>query len=91
MCNMNSVRKNVADNNSGACWLVLFLVIALLAGCALKVKLVGEYDEITDKAVTDLHKKTASFFEKWKASSGADASYDANKKFYEDARGNVDF
>ena len=83
----NCARKGVLGY--GEYWLVLVLLISLLIGCALKVKLVGEYDEITDKAVTDLNKKTASFFVKLKSSSEADASYEANKKFYDDAQGDV--
>lgn len=87
MNNTSQVRQNVRSH--GVFWLVSILLIGFLAGCALKVKLVGEYDEITDKAVTELHKKTASLFTKLKASSGVDASYETNKKFYEDAQGDV--
>jgi hypothetical protein len=65
------------------------VLLVLLGGCAFKVKLVGQYDEITDRAVTDLQKKTASFFSKLKTSTGSDVSYEANKKFYEDAQGDV--
>lgn len=87
MNNTSQVRQYFRSH--GVFWLVSILLIGFLAGCALKVKLVGEYDEITDKAVTELHKKTASFFAKLKASSAADASYEANKKFYEDVQGDV--
>lgn len=80
--------KNRAAAYARYCfWSVLLL--ALLGGCSFKVKLVGEYDEITDQAVMNLHKKTASFFAKLKSAAGSDASYDANKNFYEDALGDV--
>lgn len=69
--------------------LVVLFLVSLAAACAFKVKLVGEYDEITDKAVSELHKKTASFIAKLKGSAGSDRSYSANKKFYEDVQGDV--
>lgn len=61
-------------------------LVALLAAC---ISLVGRYDEITDRAVTDLQKRTASFLVKLRSSSGAGAAYEANRKFYEDAQGEV--
>lgn len=69
--------------------IAVFAILTLAAGCAFKVKLVGEYDEITDKGVSELHKKTAAFFSKLKSASGSEASYDANKEFYEEAQGDV--
>lgn len=68
---------------------ICLILVGQLSGCALKVKLVGEYDEIMDKAVTDLQKKTATFFAKLKNTSGQDKSYEANKGFYEDVQGDV--
>lgn len=79
----------VSISKHGWYGLLSVLLILLLAGCIPKVKLVGGYDEITDQAVTDLHRKTATFFAKLKTSAGADASYEANKKFYEEVQGDV--
>jgi hypothetical protein len=70
-------------------WLTMVLLISFLAGCAFRVKLVGEYDEITDRTVSDLHRKTVSFFARLNSSSGHDVSYEANRSFYEDAQGDV--
>jgi hypothetical protein len=84
-----SARNTQKDLSNILTRLTALIMIVLLTGCAFKVKLVGEYDEITDKAFTDLQKKTASFFYKLKTSSGADISYEANMKFYEDAQGDV--
>ncbi|MGV7928107.1 MAG: hypothetical protein AB2L13_04220 [Spirochaetota bacterium] len=70
--------------------LVVFTAGAGLPGCITpKVKLVGTYDEITDRAVTDLQKKTASFFQKMKSSAGGEASYNNSTAFYDEARGDV--
>lgn len=60
-----------------------------ISGCAFKVKLVGEYDAITDRAVTELHQMTSSFFEKLLNSSGEEASYEANRDFYDQVNGDV--
>jgi hypothetical protein len=71
-------------------WLISISLIGGLAGCsAFKVKLVGEYDEITDNAVITLHQKTAGFFSKMKTASGDEASYEANRGFYADVQGDV--
>lgn len=83
--------KRAAENAS--MWkrsgIFIALLILLSSGCALRVKYVAEYDEITDRAVSDLHRKTATFFAKIKSSTGTDASYEENKLFYEEARGDV--
>ena len=76
-------------SQQGLYGLLSVLLIFLVAGCVPKVKLVAGYDEITDQAVTNLHRKTATFFAKLKSSTGTDASYEANKRFYEDAQGDV--
>jgi len=71
----------------------LFIIFTILAvqtvGCAFKVTLVGEYDEITDQAVTELHKKTKVFFLKLQRASGQEAAYEANKQFYEEVQGDI--
>lgn len=83
------VKKRKRQNNL-ILWIVsLFLIISVCSGCALTVKLVGEYDAIVDNAVTDLQKETAVFFSKMKTASSADTTYKANKDFYDDAHGKV--
>jgi hypothetical protein len=69
--------------------ILIVLLILMASGCALRVKYVAGYDEIMDRAVSDLHRKTATFFAKLKSSSGPDGSYEANRRFYEEARGDV--
>ncbi|WP_295393707.1 hypothetical protein [uncultured Thiodictyon sp.] len=70
-------------------WLAAVLLVSLLAGCAFKVRLIAEYDAIIDNAVNALHVKTVSFFAKLNSSSRAEASYEANKEFYQEAQGDV--
>lgn len=70
-------------------WIFSFLLISALSGCAFKVKLVGEYDEIIDKSVTELQKQTATFFSKLKTTLPPDNSYEANKEFYDDVQGKL--
>ena len=67
----------------------VLLLISLISGCALKVTLVGEYDQIIDKSVTELHQSTVTFFSKMKAASNADRTYSVNKEFYEDVDGKI--
>jgi hypothetical protein len=66
----------------GATVLVTALV---LSGCA--VKLVSNYDETTDKAVTALQKKTEAHLVRLGAEEGApECTYDRHKQFYEEAK-----
>lgn len=79
--------------DSASAWkrsvILLALLILIVSGCALRVKYVAEYDEIMDRAVSDLHRKTATFFARVQSSPGPDGSYEANRTFYEEARGDV--
>jgi len=69
---------------------IIFIILAVqTVGCSFKVRLVGEYDEIIDQAVTELHKKTKVFFLKLQRASGQEAAYEANKGFYEDVHGEI--
>jgi hypothetical protein len=65
---------------------LIFLILALLVqGC--HVFLISGYDEVTDKAATELQKKTTEFFIKLERNIGkTEASYESNKKFYDDFR-----
>jgi hypothetical protein len=71
--------------------LVIILIIAAVqtAGCTYRARLVGEYDEITDEAVTELHAKTKVFFARLTRASEHDRLYAANKIFYEDSQGDI--
>jgi len=71
--------------------LIIILIIAALqtAGCTYRARLVGEYDEITDQAVTELHTKTKVFFARLERASEHERLYAANKSFYEDVQGDI--
>jgi hypothetical protein len=55
----------------------------LLSSC---VVFVGPYDEVTDKAITDLQVKTEQFLAKMEVTGG---SYSENRNFYEEAKGSI--
>jgi hypothetical protein len=70
--------------------LIMFIILAVqTAGCAFRITLVGDYDEITDQSVAELYKKTKVFFSKLIRASGHEASYEANKPFYEEVQGHI--
>lgn len=71
--------------------LTLILAVAVLSSCgALKVKLVGEYDQLIDESVHQLASKTTSFISKLSSNIGkAEGSYAQNKNFYSEAKGEV--
>jgi hypothetical protein len=70
--------------------LIIFIILAMqTAGCALRITFVGDYDEITDQAVSELYKKNKVFFSKLLRASGQEASYEANKQFYEEVQGQI--
>jgi hypothetical protein len=69
---------------------IIFLILAVqTVGCAFRITLVGDYDEITDQAVAELYKKTKVFFSKLIRASGQEVSYEANKQFYEEVQGQI--
>jgi hypothetical protein len=69
--------------------LVAAVLIAALSACA-PVKLVSDYDEQTDKAVTALQKKVATFLIGLGDEVGTPAcTYENNKAFYADAKVDV--
>ncbi len=69
----------------------LLLIFLILSGCTFQVKLVGEYDEILDKSVTELQELTASYFASLKFSEQGDPelSYKSNKAFYRHVQGKI--
>lgn len=87
--NGRSVQQCKRLINIIACLLLLFFVMSILLGCALKVKLVGKYDEILDKSVTEIQEQTATFFSKMRKASPADSAYEANKGFYDGVQGKI--
>jgi hypothetical protein len=70
-------------------WLTFFVMALVLGGCTT-VKLVGDYDEQTDKGVTQLQKDVETFLVRLEGTAKTPQdnveSYDKNKKFYEDAK-----
>jgi hypothetical protein len=70
-------------------WSLPILLYALTFGCALHVRLVGDYDELTDQTVTDLQSQTATFFATMKTAESPDNSYEANVGFYDEVRGKI--
>ena len=69
--------------------ILILLLVSAISGCAFKVKLVGEYDQIVDKSITELQQSTVKFFTKMKAASDSDRIYELNKDFYADAEGKI--
>jgi hypothetical protein len=69
---------------------VLPLVLALnTAGCT--IKLISDYDETTDKAVTQLQRKVDGFLVDMQRKAGTPgAEYAKNAQFYDEARVDVD-
>jgi hypothetical protein len=66
----------------------LALVLILALGC--KVKLISDYDDVTDRAVTELQRKVEGFVHRMESSAGTPAGeYAQNKPFYIDARTDV--
>lgn len=63
---------------------VLLVALTILSGCT--IKLVSDYDENTDKAVTQLQKDLETFFVTVASQTGKPAcQYDNHKKFYQDS------
>ena len=68
-----------------ACRTALAAILSLFI-CSCAVVLVGPYDEVTDKAISDLETKTEQFLAKMESTKG---SYEANKSFYDDAKASI--
>jgi hypothetical protein len=51
---------------------LLTLLAALFAACALSVKLVGDYDDLLDRSVMELQAKTTEFYAKCETPSPPD-------------------
>lgn len=66
--------------------LVLFSMLTLvMSGCT--VKFISDYDEVTDKSATALHKKVETFLIKMEHTAGTSAGeYVNNKDFYDETQ-----
>jgi hypothetical protein len=66
--------------------LLISYLVLLLTSCST-VRLISEYDDVTDKAVTVLQEKVTKFFVKMENQVGTpQADYTNYKTFYEDAK-----
>ena len=66
--------------------ILLSLFMLLVASCT-SIRLISEYDEITDKAVTALQEKVATFFVKIGDEVGTNQGrYENYKQFYQNAK-----
>ena len=62
------------------------ILLLLLSGCS-SVRLVSDYDEITDHTVTNLQEKVATFFVKLEGTIGTKAAaYQNHIEFYQSAK-----
>ena len=69
--------------------MVALVAISALSGC-VSVKVVGEYDERTDVAVTQIQRKMELFLIGLERNMGKDAaSYANNTKFYDEIKADV--
>lgn len=70
-------------------WLPVY-VLLLFVNCTLKVKLVGEYDEIVDNSIHQVESKTTAFLKKVIDNNGiGEGSYQESSEFYSEMRGEV--
>lgn len=66
---------------------IFFGLLSILISSCTSVRLISEYDEITDKAVTALQEKVSRFFVKIESEVGTDqAEYENYKQFYQDTK-----
>lgn len=66
---------------------MVMLPLLLIAASSCKVRLISDYDDITDRSATELQKKVEGFVHKMVASAGTpEGSYARNVVFYDDAR-----
>jgi hypothetical protein len=76
------ITKNVLMLNL-AIWLICWLLI--LPGCT--VKLIADYDEQTDKSITELQRKLETFFVNLEGQFGTDeAKYENHLDFYKEVK-----
>ena len=65
--------------------LVLMIVVCQGWGCTLK--LISDYDDVTDKSVTELQKKVETFLVRMEAAAGtSEGEVGSNKAFYDETK-----
>lgn len=68
--------------------IIIVFYIFVVTGCT--VKLISSYDEKTDEAVTDLHKKVETFFLSIESQEGLpECTYENHMAFYQEAKVSV--
>ena len=76
-------RMSLSRNQVLTYWVAVLCSI-LLAGCA-EVKLISDYDEVTDKSLTTIQQKTDDFIETLITQSGTNkAAFSKHQDFYSD-------
>lgn len=71
---------------------VYLLLVLFISACALEVRLVGQYDEVLDESIRDIHTQTSSFFIALKKDIGTpEADYMNYSSFYEEVEGELSF
>jgi len=69
---------------------LIFVVMHVLTQMGCTVKLISSYDDKTDEAVTDLHKKVETFFITLESQEGLpECRYENYTEFYQDAKVSV--
>lgn len=86
---MEKTRVCMISPRSFMSLIIPVIVIFVITGCS--IKLISDYDEATDKAVTQLQRKVDGFLVDIQRKAGAPgAEYVKNVQFYDEARVDVD-
>lgn len=80
--------------NKSKYFLNIFIIVSVLSiffqSCS-NIRLISDYDEITDVTVNELQRKVSGFFVKMERVIGTDsAKYENNISFYDDAKVDLD-
>ncbi|MBV6477838.1 MAG: hypothetical protein HGGPFJEG_00582 [Ignavibacteria bacterium] len=71
-------------------FIIISFLSFLLQGCS-NIRLISDYDEITDVTVNNLQRNVSAFFVKMERTIGTDsAKYENNIAFYDDAKVDLD-
>ncbi len=85
---MRHRQTGMAGMRQRAVWLTALAAVFVAAGCTLK--LVADYDEVTDQAVTALQRKVERFFVDLERDIPTpDADYANHVEFYDDVRADL--
>ncbi len=81
------MKSTVKWAGSRAWWACLLMGTLLFMANACSIRLISDYDEATDKAVTHLQKKVDTFLVAMQRKAGTtDAAYEKNIQFYDEVR-----